>query len=528
MVIVSVLRLSIKFYQARSRISRLRKQGLPMPPWHPLFGHLLFLRKILSTLPKDAHFSLCGDIIKRLEPDLGPIYYLDMWPAGPQLLFVNSVHGLYQIMQQHPLRKHKYLGYFLNPIAEGLGIPSMEGDMWRTWRNIFNPAFSVSNIMTMTSSLVAETNEFCAILEKCSQEHKIVRMKDLIDKLVFDLAGRLVFGKQLYTQKRRNPLLDGMRSQTPLCTFGPDPNPIRRYNPVRQLLLWYNSRRMNNFVSKEIDSQFAQYQCGVDHDLKGSKSIIDLIFNAYLLGNPARKSQAMDSKFKKYALNQVKMMMFSGFGTTSGMISCLFYVLSRNPAVLARVRAEHAEFTGPDVSQTASLITANPYLLNKLPYTVAVIKETMRMYPTISANRGGEPLFDVTDDLGRRFPTDGLLLMANSHTIHRDPAYWLRPDDFLPERWLVGLGDPLYPVKGAWRPFEHGPRNCIAQELVVHEMKIVMVMVLRRFDVKPAYDELDRARGAKGIRTVHGERGYQVQMGEPNEQLPCRVAVAGS
>ena len=114
----------------------------------------------------------------------------------------------------------------------------------------------------------------------------------------------------------------------------------------------------------------------------------------------------------------------------------------------------------------------------------------------------------MTDDAGRRFPTDGFLVWANPQPIHRDPAYWQRPDEFLPERWLAAPGDPLHPLKEAWRPFEHGPRNCIGQELAIIEMKVIMVMTLRRFNIGLAYEELDCARRAKGIKAVHGERGY--------------------
>lgn len=54
------------------------------------------------------------------------------------------------------------------------------------------------------------------------------------------------------------------------------------------------------------------------------------------------------------------------------------------------------------------------------------------------------------------------------------------------------------------------------------EMKLVLVMVARTFDFRPAYEELDKQRGGE-VRTVHGERAYQVQMMQPQGDLPCRV-----
>ena len=192
-----------------------------------------------------------------------------------------------------------------------------------------------------------------------------------------------------------------------------------------------------------------------------------------------------------------------GHDTTSSTACYIFYVLATHPAILARLRAEHVSVLGPDATETASVIISDPLLLNKVPYTLAVIKETLRMYPAVSSIRAGEPNFSVSDDAGRRFPTDGFLVWANPQPVHRDPAYWKQSDDFLPERWLVEPGDPLYPIKGAWRPFKHGARNCIGQELAILEMKVIMVMTVRLFQIELMYDDLDRS---KVIRTVYGQR----------------------
>ena len=129
----------------------------------------------------------------------------------------------------------------------------------------------------------------------------------------------------------------------------------------------------------------------------------------------------------------------------------------------------------------------------------------------------------VRDDLGRQFPTNDFLVWANPQVIQRDPTYWPKPDEFIPERWLVSSDDPMHPIKGTWRPFEYGPRNCIGQELALIEMKIIMIMTLRRFSVKLTYSELDGDVSMKGVRTVCGERGYQILRAQPSDDLPCWV-----
>lgn len=117
-----------------------------------------------------------------------------------------------------------------------------------------------------------------------------------------------------------------------------------------------------------------------------------------------------------------------------------------------------------------------------------------------------------------------------SDAIHHSPDLWPSPHSFIAERWLVKEGDPLFPIKGAWRPFEFGPRHCIGIELAMIEIKVIMALMLRFFDIKVAYKELD-AKDAKdglkmGLRTTpDGERAYQVRIAtmKPVDSMPARV-----
>lgn len=164
----------------------------PMPPYNPIFGHLAFAYKLTSRLPKDAHPNYLPDMIRRELPDLGPVYYLDTWPFGPQMLIVASPSSLYQVTQEHSLPKYHAMKTFLQPITEGLDIVTMEGQAWKIWRSIFNPGFSASHLMTLTSCIVEETRKFCDLLQGYLQSDQVFRMKDLTDYLALDVIGRVV------------------------------------------------------------------------------------------------------------------------------------------------------------------------------------------------------------------------------------------------------------------------------------------------------------------------------------------------
>ena len=280
-------------------------------------------------------------------------------------------------------------------------------------------------------------------------------------------------------------------------------------------------------MGRELERRFASHQ--EIREIGGrSKTIVDLALDKYLEEQPGSKeTRSMDTIFKKIATSQMKVFMLAGHDTTSSTLCHVFHLLSGNPSTLQRVRAEHDDVFGTNFGETYSTIIENPHVLNQLPFTVAVIKEAMRLFPAASSTRSGEPGFSLVED-GRQYPTDGCIVWSMHQAIHREPLYWPQPDAFIPERFLVGKDDPLYPVKGAWRAFEFGPRNCIGQELAMLELKLVMVMTLRKFDIKSSYDEWDQVRGKTGPRTVGGERAYQVLDGttRPADGFPCRVTVA--
>lgn len=265
-----------------------------------------------------------------------------------------------------------------------------------------------------------------------------------------------------------------------------------------------------------------------------SRSVVDLTLAAYLKRNDSSSSssEVADPFFKKIALNQMKLFLFSGHDTTSSTICYVLYLLSVHPRVLSRLRAEHDDVLGSDPAQTATRISKDPFLLNKLSYTTATIKESMRLFPAASTTRSGEPSFTITDPRnGLRYPADpSMLIWLVSHACHHDPSFWYRADDFLPERWLASEGEELYPKRGAWRPFEYGPRACIGKELSMIEVRIVVCLVARNFEISAMYAELDSQADSRGnrtkgrnVRVVDGERAYQVGKGEPSGYLPCRV-----
>ena len=163
-----------------------------MPPLHPILGHLLVCYHITSRLPKDAHPHYLPDQIRRAMPELGPLFYIDAWPFLTPTLVVLSPSTLHQITQAHSLPKFPAIRDFLKPLTDGRDIVSMDGQEWKTWRNVFNPGFSASHLMTLVPEIVKETTVFCTLLREHAQKRDIFTMKSLTDNLAADVIGRVV------------------------------------------------------------------------------------------------------------------------------------------------------------------------------------------------------------------------------------------------------------------------------------------------------------------------------------------------
>jgi cytochrome P450 len=318
-------------------------------------------------------------------------------------------------------------------------------------------------------------------------------------------------------------LASAMRSQMAWHIRAEELNPFKRYNPMRYWKYWSNSQQMDRYISTELDKVYEEWKTS-NNAVQKSKSVINLVIDGYMNG---RKIEArLDPQFKKWAITQIREFLFVGHDSTAATIVYCLYLLSKNKSALANIRAEHDKVFGSDVSNVTNTIKEQPQLINQLPYTAAVIKETLRLFPPASGLREGLPGVSFCDSRGNQYPTEGLTIWILHPSIHRNPRYWPQADSFVPERWLVEADDPLYPPRGGWRPFEFGPRNCIGQTLVMLDVKIALAMLIREFDINDAYEEFDMKNATSGIKTINGERAYQVSQGaaHPADGFPCRVS----
>ncbi|KAH8730404.1 cytochrome P450 [Phaeosphaeriaceae sp. PMI808] len=246
-------------------------------------------------------------------------------------------------------------------------------------------------------------------------------------------------------QTQAHPLAQSLLTLIAWSSLG---SPLAKYGPIRALVLHYHSKIMNRIIGKELHDRREENQKALQaKGQRRSKSIISLTLEDYAKEGRNINSQAgkLDDHFASFATYQLRLFLFAGHDTVTRVLVYIYHLLYKHPDTLKRIRQERGDVFGQDPSESASRLRKNPKLLNQTPYTLAVIKESMRLFPLADSLRDGSSNTSLVDRHEARYPTNDFLVSLSHHSIHRNPNTWVRTEEFLPERWTVEPGHELYP-----------------------------------------------------------------------------------
>jgi enediyne biosynthesis protein E7 len=165
--------------------------------------------------------------------------------------------------------------------------------------------------------------------------------------------------------------------------------------------------------------------------------------------------------------------MLAGHETSAVTLSWALALLSAYPAARAQLEAEVDAVLGGRQPEAADV--------DRLPWTTAVISETMRLYPpawTIERDA-------VADDEVAGVPVPaGSTVAIPPYLVHRHPDFWPDPAGFDPARFRPGSGDrrpamdrPRY----SYIPFGGGKRACVGQSFAELETVLALAAIAQRF-----------------------------------------------
>ncbi|KAL4789185.1 cytochrome P450 [Aspergillus venezuelensis] len=499
--------------------------GLPGPPHSLLLGSLPAIAKIQSKFPKDLHPQDLMTIIQR-EFKLGDFFFIDAWPFTDPMCIVTSPVLARQIAQSNPLPRHPMVTKYVKPLVGQHSMLIQNGQEWKNLRAMFRPGFSSGHLMTLVPMMVDHILVFCDRLHEIAEKGVVCQMEELATKVTVDVIGRVVLDVELDAQRGENELVEAFRKSMTWIPSGQAFN----LNPLRPVMQKYYEWVMDRYIRRVVRERYGRVeQKGVEQ--KGrSRNLMDLALEMYRQqrGGVALKDE-IDAKFEQVAVDNLKTFVFAGHDTSSTTICYVYHLLSRHPEALAKIRAEHDEVLGSDVDNAAESLRTDNQLVNRLPYTAAVTKEAMRLYPAAGSLRRGDDRTVFTTPSGQSMNMKDRLIWLGVHSIHHRADLWPNPDEFHPERFLEGNSAYGSHSPDAYRPFEKGPRNCIGQELAMIEIQLVMALTLRRFDFRAAFDEWVDGGASGPIKQAFGDEAYQVfsATAKPRGGMPMRVFKRG-
>ncbi|ELU04870.1 hypothetical protein CAPTEDRAFT_181976 [Capitella teleta] len=169
--------------------------------------------------------------------------------------------------------------------------------------------------------------------------------------------------------------------------------------------------------------------------------------------------------------DEVDTFLFEGHDTTASSISWALYSFAENPDAQKKAQDEiDAVLEGRD----SDFIEWDD--IPKLKYLTMCIKESMRLHC---------PVPFIERELTKELTIDGVTLPKGSvvdiqiYNLHHNPTVWEEPMEFRPDRFLPENIDKKDSF--AFVPFSAGPRNCIGQNFAMHEQKVILARILRKF-----------------------------------------------
>lgn len=166
----------------------------------------------------------------------------------------------------------------------------------------------------------------------------------------------------------------------------------------------------------------------------------------------------------------------AGSDTTATAMRAILYHVLRDREVYNKLCSE---IRGANLDSPVPFAQANA-----LPYLTAVIKEGMRIHPSVGMM------------LVRTVPKEGTILCGykigggvevgiNPWIIQRDEKVFPDPDRFLPDRWLssVSSDDQLRDINRSFLTFGHGSHTCSGRWISTMEITKLIPTLLLEFEM---------------------------------------------
>ncbi|KAI0310104.1 cytochrome P450 [Amylostereum chailletii] len=486
-------------------------RNLPLPPAPSVvWGH-----------EKSVYDNEPGRTFRQWFKSLGLTFRIKAAFGAPDVLVLADPVGVTYLLQKKVYDYHH--SKVVRPrvarlLGKGLGWVEGEADH-RRLKRLSNPSLTSDNIKAMSADITDAALVVVDNLAKHVQarigDGQPLNILDWTGKAILNIVGRVAFlydfagGENAEAQQ----ILQGRRRGA---------SAVKRYASFLMLMLLRRFTFLNDLPIPAIQGQALAktiIQRGVAKEMVRRNLGYESAGHDLLSKLLAARDEEKLTEEELY--EQISTFIVAGFESSTITLGFAIYELARNPALQQRLRDELSAFTGEPTYDDFQ---------NRLPLLDAVLKETLRMYP-------GLPYMEriaTKDDI---IPLKEAMRLDDGHVVHevvvhpgqtvlipiiaiqRQDAVWKDADTFRPERWF-GEMPPKDELCAGWAnilAFSDGPRSCIGAKLAIYQIKVVLSMLVSRFEfgedksvdvtlkIASALHPWVQKKGAQGTETLRQE-----------------------
>jgi cytochrome P450 len=400
---------------------------------------------------------------------------------GPRIMHLVSDPLLAQ--EALTTRKHKLLrsqsfegGTPLTYIL-GLSLITTDGDSWLLKRRMMQPVFHRSNITAMGGKMQSAGDAMLARWSYLAPDATVELTREM--KLVtLDIINSTMFSTNIFKEVDRvGSVVDSALDFISNRAGNPFALPARWTFIPSHKKFWDQRARLDDYLFRMIRERRAALTRG---DRKND--LLEMLIEA----QDADTGEKMNDQQVR---DEVSGIYGAGHETTALALTWAWHALNKHPEVLKKIRAE--------VDALGHNVEAGD--LPSLPYTLAVLEETMRLYPPVPMTV--RVAFERTELGGAPIP-QGDLVSIVIRNLHRHPLYWTDPLEFRPERFLPENKTSLN--RNAYMPFLSGPHMCIGNNFALMEGQLLLAMMVQKYDVSESPNQSDEGKMTITMRPKYG------------------------
>ncbi|KAI5119310.1 hypothetical protein M0805_004554 [Coniferiporia weirii] len=442
-------------------------------PWHPLAKYpgpiLAKLTKfwIIAVILKGDQLRVIADLHKKHGPYVR---------TGPNEVSFADADLLPELLAPDMPRGPMWDGR-RNPDAEPSLIATRSSSDHAKKRIPWSHAFTTAAVREYQPAVARRASQLAEELEKRALAGEEVNLVTWMTQFAFDFMGDMAFGGgfELMRDGDVNGLWKMMVDRIDVIAW-------------QMHIPWATRILLKMPFATEAVVRFRNFtiQCAAQRKQKGSH-VKDLFYHLINEGNDSRPKSTPASFEEVVASGELAIV--AGSDTTSTTLSGVFYYLLTHPEYYQRLRKE--------VDAAFPLGEGDPFdgtRLAELKFLNAVINETMRLQPAVPTGLQRAPEKGTGGKwIGTHFLSEGTAVNVPPYVLHRDPRYFSpMTDTFWPDRWLQptstsekGMPEgPIITNLAAFIPFSAGHAGCAGKNLALAEMRLVVALLMQRFNMR--------------------------------------------